>query len=102
MATDSESVRLLGEGCFIDPTRPPRQGGKRYLRNAGPAGFGAAPEKLINDNWKLIKGRVSSEIPQLNPKPLAAEINQSKRRAISAFSAPFPALCRVQVSSYCY
>ena len=28
----------------------------------------------------------------MNPKPLAAEINQSKRRAISAFSAPFPAL----------
>jgi len=28
----------------------------------------------------------------LNPKPLAAEINQSKRRALSSFSAPFAAL----------
>jgi hypothetical protein len=31
----------------------------------------------------------SGRYPNFYPKPLAAEINQSKRRAVSAFSAPF-------------
>ena len=64
------------------------------MRNAGPAGlYGAAPGKLINDSRKLIINQRRSEegcllkYSKLNPKPLAAESNQSKRQAKKVIKA---------------